>query len=218
MNTNLIFILCILTAVCYAVPKTPCEVPETWSAEGNRFYIGEGEIFHDYLLGDISYDFPHKWVRFDSFSFVNVSKNASFFLNFNQDIGYCYDRTSHDCVAFSLQGQLMHEAQIPDDSVLTSTRLIGSQSIDTWTIPTMKEIVRVSVTSGTCFPTDAVVITANQTLLMFWWNFIPTISPYAFDLPYECSSLDAGYFTKAFHNEDIVSAELIRRMGNPLSF
>jgi len=150
----------------------------------------ENNCIHNYAIGHIYYDYTNKLMRFDRYSH-DEKKKKTVWMDYNSSEGYSFDRSTGDCYYFPLNWT-MHEPTIPKDATYESQRVIGSQALDVWGVSTNSgKVALISVTSDNCYMADFVVLDMqnHQVNMMYnFWNFIPSLPPYFFDLPEKCTS------------------------------
>jgi len=142
--------------------------------------------------GELYYDYPNKFVRADVKGIYKGKKfDITMWQNFTSKTEFIYDRNKETCTKSSPKGDIF-KPEIPKNSKKIATSMIGSQAVETWLAPEMKNGLRcvVSVTEGTCFLVgiDAVNATNHKfKMAQNFLNFLPEIPPHVFEIPDKCN-------------------------------
>jgi hypothetical protein len=73
----------------------------------------------------------------------------------------------------------------------SASSLIGSQEINNWVDLEADSVFIIQVTEGTCFPVSLINVTLSNNfpnVIQNFWNVVPDVPAFIFDLPSECSS------------------------------
>jgi len=173
--------------------KTPCILSTQYVCDMMKFEISSDNQIENYMLGQIYYNWDDKQIRFDSRLWHNESDQYTFWMDYNKDVGYAYNRVDHECYEFT-PNKTLYEPQIPKDAIWEGTRVIGSQSIDSWMFKDDEEedlFMLLGVTPETCIPTSFTIIDSSEHRPVYiseLWNYLPELPPFYFDLPTECDN------------------------------
>jgi len=156
------------------------------------FRDGNGCQFES-TVGQLYYDYPNQQMRVDESSTVyDFSFTETVWFDYDNGMGYYYDRDDDTCTEGSISGGLQ-APEIPADSIYGGGLLIGGQAIDQWLVSydeyDMLEIL--TVTRDTCFVVTDIIYntTTNQTPVNeIFSNFLPSLPPFYFDIPNICTS------------------------------
>jgi len=208
----LVFVLVVLFVVVVAVmAQEPCDIPPQFMTRFEAVEQDSSACKFSDAEGEIYYDYPNQQMRIDqSLSFYDLDITESLYLDYNNQLIYIFDRDTETCTYDDLTGELQ-QPEIPFDATFEGTFMIGSQPVDTWVTQDDDGTIDVlTVTDATCFAvTETIVnVTTNiATLSETFWNFLPTLPPFYFDLPDECKS-----------NAKRSAPENARKVRIPISF
>jgi len=175
----------------------PCEIPEKFTTRLTQVFVDKDNCASYYDRGLLYYDYPNQQARLDIVAETkkgehNKKKDTTFWLDYHEGIAYRYDRHTDECTTSSTNGDLK-KPEIPETANYTGTSMIGSQAIDTWVSVDEEDedatVKIVSVTQGTCFLVSFVgvnISSSESTFVESFWNFIPDVPPFFFDMPQAC--------------------------------
>ncbi len=105
-----------------------------------------------------------------------------------QKTEYAFDRTANKCYTYSLS-DTFPSYQIPSNATAENPIVVGNSYVDVykWTDANNNQVI-----SGAS--DDCVLVFRDQftpsgdVVKVFIWNFIPSVSPYSFDIPSVCET------------------------------
>eukprot|EP01114_Cavostelium_apophysatum_P023361 TRINITY_DN8771_c0_g1_i1.p1 TRINITY_DN8771_c0_g1~~TRINITY_DN8771_c0_g1_i1.p1 ORF type:complete len:223 (-),score=43.03 TRINITY_DN8771_c0_g1_i1:26-694(-) len=169
--------------------KKPCTGPSQFTAEMNKFFLDENDCVQNYKIGHVYFDYLNKQMRFDAISHSEEKQSTTWF-DFSKEMGYILNRASGDCYSFPTN-KTMHSPFIPSDASYASTKVIGSQSVDMWSTSFSEgKYGLIGATAETCYLESMIIIDGKRhqpEAIFSFWNVIPTLPPYFFDLPDKCA-------------------------------
>jgi len=202
---QILVVLSALLAVSLAQTDEPCTLPNQFTSNIVQIYNGGNGCNVYSFNGVLYYDYPNQRLRVDQTGSIQSDTfTVSAYLDFGIQEAYYFNRDTNDCDHVDFNG-VMNNPEIPADSSYEGTFMIGTQVVNSWYIPDyddddINEVL--AVTDSTCFPVSDVLVntTTNQVAIQqTFYNFLPGLPPFYFDLPAQCTSSKKSVGTASRH-------------------
>ena len=194
-------LVCLAIFAACILAMSPCELPESFQTELSQVNLN-GTCATQYSMGQLYFDYAHQLLRIDiaGTDLSSTSFTASIFQDYNSMTQYVFDREHDVCVSNSLNGS-MDKPVIPSSANLQATVTVGSETLHAWSWTQDGETVVLSVTSQCSLGSVYVFDSSSEqpSTVQHFWNFLPSVPPYIFDIPSECQS------SRAVRDVDAVS-------------
>jgi len=188
-------ILVIAVVIAGVWSQSPCTIPNQFMTGLTYSTFDANECNSASAIQMLYYDFPNQQLRVDSTATVGGdSYTFTTWIDFNKEMGYYYDRDTDSCTSFSVTGDLP-DTQLPDDSSYMGTVLVGTEAVDNWLTPDDNDVgfyEFIGLAEVSCWPIYAVALndTTNQVEANEqYFNFVPQLPPFYFDIPDICTSM-----------------------------
>jgi len=201
--------------VVATLAQTPCDIPTQFMSSISQVIKDGTGCQYSSIVGELYYDYENQQLRLDEAAqLYDLSFTETIWLDYNNQIGYYYDRDNNECTYDSIQGSL-NSPNIPFDSSYNGDFFLGGQAVDSWTTPEEDGYVDVlAVTRDTCLPIS--VVTANATngqalLTQYLTNVLPDLPPFYFDIPQICqtSKRSIGCLSNAINPFQYISSKKV---------
>jgi len=187
-----------LFSICALAQVPRCNMlPSQFMAVMGQLIFNPMECLGNKDYGMVYSDYTSQMSRVD----LNIMENGqnltiTQWINYQAQISWTLDRATNVCTSGPFPYP-MGSSKISPNAVYTGSLFFGIQEVDTYYIPGPAPYtdygLEFVVTTDSCLPFSATVFNntngmkGNIFITESFWNLSPSIPPYIFDLPSQCS-------------------------------